>query len=97
MEASLPRECELPRPARGGAATLWRLFGLVPRGRRRSGFSAASATCEHERRPGVNDLPPAASSRAASLRSAARDDAPVIEPPFTGEVNIRGVTPVTPE
>src|SRR5262245_30662016 len=83
---SLPRGCELARPARCGAATLWRLFGLVPRDRRRSGFSAA---CD-ARRPGDNDLPPVASSRAPPLRSEARDDASVITPWFTGEVKIRG-------
>jgi len=89
MEVSLPRECELARHSlRCEAATLWRLFGLDPRGRRRSGFMTAFDL----RRPGVNDLPPAASSQASSLRSEARDDASMIEPRFTAEVNIRGVT-----
>jgi hypothetical protein len=89
MEASLPRACELLRLT----AALKRLFGLDPRGRRRSGLS----TAYDERRPGVNDLPPAASSPASPLRCEARDDALVIEPPFTAEVNIRGVTSdVTP-
>src|SRR4051812_14318014 len=83
---SLPRRCELPRPARGEAATLWRLFGLVPRDRRRSGFSSA---CDKPR-PRDNDLPPAASSQASPLRSEPRDDTSVITPLVTGEVKIRG-------
>jgi len=42
MEASLPRECELADES--FVASLWRLFGLVPRGRRRSRFLAAAPT-----------------------------------------------------
>src|SRR5712691_10430520 len=81
MEVSLPRKCELAALA---GAPLMRLFGLVPRGRRRPGCVTAS------------ELPRGARSTAGrvasfvSLRFDARRDAPTIEPDCIVFVNIRG-------
>jgi hypothetical protein len=73
LEISLPRECELADEV--FVASLWRLFGLVPRGRRRSRFSAASEVV-----PGVSRSDVGRDIEGFSLRFEAFDVASVIEP-----------------
>lgn len=80
MEVSLPRECELS----GRAGTLWRLFGLVPRSRRRSCFSPALIG------PGGRRSVVGCRFAACSLRFARRKPASVIEPAGDEASNIRG-------
>jgi len=84
MEISLPRECELADEVI--VAPLWRLFGLVPRGRRRSRFSAASEVV-----PGVSRSVVGRDIEGFSLRFEAFAVASVIEPEVDTILNIRGV------
>jgi len=82
MEASLPRECELADES--FVASLWRLFGLVPRGRRGSRFLAAAEVPRRHRSVVGRDI------EGFSLRFEAFDVASVIEPAVVTFLNIRG-------
>jgi hypothetical protein len=79
MEMSLSCRCELDREDR-----LWRLFGLVPRDRRRSRFVTVLGDLD------TIDLSPAAVGKPASLRSAAFPTAVPITPSVFEESNIQG-------
>src|SRR4029079_4615128 len=82
MAKSLPCGCELAPGSRPGR--LRRLFGLVRRDRRRSGFSPASEDL------GGIDLSPAAAGVEASLRSAPTPADVSMWPEVRPEFNIQG-------
>src|SRR5688500_4138456 len=82
MAKSLPCGCELAPGLRPGR--LRRLFGLVRRDRRRSGFSPV---CEDL---GGIDLSPAAAGAETSLRSASAPADDSMWPEVRPEFNIQG-------